>query len=73
MLGDGLGADRERLGQLAHGGLALGQPAKDGPAGGVGEGVEGPGQLVDRHGYATYLLCNLVVALGYGAGGRAAS
>src|SRR5437899_9571950 len=42
-------ADAERLGQLRHGGLSLGQPGQDGPAGGIGECREGCAELVGRH------------------------
>ena len=44
MLGDGLRRDRERLGQVVHGGLALRQAGEDGAARGVGERGERGGE-----------------------------
>jgi len=49
VLRDGLERDRERLGQLVHRGLALGETTEDRSAGGVGEGREGDAELVGRH------------------------
>src|SRR4051794_4229733 len=50
VLGDGLHADRERLGELAHRRLAGCQPLQDRPPGGIGEGGEGPVELIGGHG-----------------------
>ena len=46
---DGLQADVERLGQLVHRRLAVGQPGEDRPAGRVGQGGEGAVEEVVGH------------------------
>src|SRR5918999_1965935 len=52
VLGDGLHADRERLGELVDGGLALREPSEDLPARRIGERREGGAELVGRHSYS---------------------
>jgi hypothetical protein len=49
VLGDRLNTDRERLGQLVHGGLTIREPRQDRAARWIGEGREGARQLVDCH------------------------
>jgi hypothetical protein len=49
VLGDGLDADGEGLGEVADRRLALGEAREDRAPGGIGEGREGPRELVDGH------------------------
>jgi hypothetical protein len=66
MLGDRLGADRERFGQLVDGGLALRQPRQDLATGRVGERRECAAELVGSHCYSgVYLIKELIE---YGTG-----
>ena len=51
MLRDGLRGDRERLGQVVHGGLALRQATQDGTARGVGERGERGGEGIGGSGH----------------------
>jgi hypothetical protein len=46
VFGDGLQADRERLGELVHRRLAVRQPREDRPAGRIGQRGEHHAQLV---------------------------
>jgi hypothetical protein len=58
VLRDGLDGDRERLGQLVHCGLPLGQPLEDRTACGIGERRERAAELIDGHGRTPSRLIN---------------